>query len=298
MKLPEIFKEYVWLVNTIRRSRNGLSLSEINEEWVKTEMSGGLPMARNTFLRHKQNVEEMFGIFIECDPHNDYRYYIGNSYVLQQSSIQNWLLRTLTVGNIISESRGLQERILLEDIMADSHLLEQLMTAMQQGRKTWIDYRKYQPAETRRRLVEPYCLKLFHQRWYLLARQADGQFRVFALDRIRQIDVSKHHFAIDPAFDAEDYFSECYGVVTGDGTEPCSILLRAYGREQYALQDLPLHHTQRIVSQEADHTDFELTLRPTSDFIAHLLSRGRWLKVIRPQALADEVRRQHLAAAE
>lgn len=297
MKPPEIFKQYVWLVNTISRSRTGLSLSEINEKWVETELSGGLPMARNTFIRHKQAVEEMFGLYIECDTRNQYRYYICNGHVLQQNSVQNWLLRTLTVGNLISESLGLQERILLEDVVADSGQLEQLIRAMRQGRKVTIDYCKYLSAESQQRLVEPYCLKLFHQRWYLLGRIANGQFRVFALDRIRGIEVSSKHFEMDPAFDADDYFSQSYGVVVGDDTPPCRILLRAYGREQYAMQDLPLHHTQRAVSQEADHTDFELTLRPTADFIAHLLSRGRWLRVVSPQSLADEVRRQHLEAA-
>jgi hypothetical protein len=56
--------------------------------------------------------------------------------------------------------------------------------------------------------------------------------------------------------------------------------------------------TQRLIGQTDDYTDFELTLRPTADFIAHLLSRGRWLRVVQPRELADEVRRQHLEAAE
>ena len=296
MTLSEKFKEYIWLVNTISRSPHGLTLAELNEEWVKTDMSGGVPMDRNTFRRHKIAVEEMFGLYIECDTHNEYRYYIGNEHVLHESSVQNWLLSTLTVGNLISESRGLQQRILLENVGADSRLLEQIIRAMRNGQTAEIGYQRYQQTEERRYSVEPYCLKLFHQRWYLLARTR-GDFRVFALDRITRFKLTNHRFEPDPYFDAEDFFSECYGVVVGDGSQPQHIVLRAYGREQYALQDLPLHHTQHIVDQTDDHTDFEVTLRPTADFIAHLLSRGRWLKVLRPQALADEVRRQHLEAA-
>lgn len=297
MRLPEKFREYIWLVNTISRNPNGLSLDELNELWVQTDMSGGVAMARNTFMRHKQAIEDMFGLYIECNTHNGYRYYIGNEHVLHESSVQNWLLSTLTVGNLISESRGLQQRILLENVGADSRLLEQIIRAMRNGQTAEIGYQRYQQTEERRYSVEPYCLKLFHQRWYLLARTR-GDFRVFALDRITRFKLTNHRFEPDPYFDAEDFFSECYGVVVGDGSQPQRIVVRAFGREQYALQDLPLHHTQRLIGQTDDYTDFELTLRPTADFIAHLLSRGRWLRVVQPRELADEVRRQHLEAAE
>ena len=116
MTLSEKFKEYIWLVNTISRSPHGLTLAELNEEWVKTDMSGGVPMDRNTFRRHKIAVEEMFGLYIECDTHNEYRYYIGNEHVLHENSVQNWLLSTLTVGNLLSESLGMQQHILLENV--------------------------------------------------------------------------------------------------------------------------------------------------------------------------------------
>ena len=42
MKIPTLFKEYIWLVNTIRRAKR-ISLAEINEKWINTDMSGGIP---------------------------------------------------------------------------------------------------------------------------------------------------------------------------------------------------------------------------------------------------------------
>lgn len=50
-----IFKEYIWLVNTIRKAER-ITLAEINERWALTEMSGGLPLARTTFNRHKDAI--------------------------------------------------------------------------------------------------------------------------------------------------------------------------------------------------------------------------------------------------
>ena len=107
------FKEYIWLVNTIYHAKN-ITLAEINRRWMQTEMSGGMEMARATFNRHKDAIEDIFGIYIECDRQNGYRYHIGNDHVLREDSIQNWMLSTLSVNNLVSESLSLQERILLE----------------------------------------------------------------------------------------------------------------------------------------------------------------------------------------
>ncbi|MBR5743994.1 MAG: WYL domain-containing protein, partial [Muribaculaceae bacterium] len=99
MKIPALFKEYIWLVNTIRRAKR-ISLAEINEKWIDTDMSGGVPFARTTFNRHKDAIEDIFGIYIDCDRRDGYKYFIGNEYVLREDSVQNWMLSTLSVNNM------------------------------------------------------------------------------------------------------------------------------------------------------------------------------------------------------
>ena len=96
MKTPALFKEYIWLVNTIYRAKR-ISLAEINDKWQRTEMSEGMPLSRTTFNRHKDAIEDIFGIYIDCDRKDGYRYYIGNEEVLHENSVQNWMLSTLTV---------------------------------------------------------------------------------------------------------------------------------------------------------------------------------------------------------
>ena len=88
MKTPALFKEYIWLVGTIYRAK-GITLAEINERWKRTEMSEGMDMVRATFIRHVQAVEDIFGIIIDCDRRNGYRYYISNERVLREDSVQN-----------------------------------------------------------------------------------------------------------------------------------------------------------------------------------------------------------------
>lgn len=288
MKNATLFREYVWLVNTIARA-DRISLVEINEQWVKTEISGGLPFARTTFNRHKDAIQDIFGIIIDCDRKDNYRYYISNREVLHDESVQNWMLSTLSVNNIMADCLTLQDRILLEHIPSGDQQLQTAIEAMKQSRMVLLHYKRYQSTDVRHYAVEPYCIKLFHRRWYLLARFPDKGFGTFSFDRISHIELLDETFQIDKGFSATRYFSECFGVMVDERVAPECVVLRAYGQERHYLRDLPLHPSQHELMETDSYADFEYTLRPTNDFKAHLLSRGQWLIVQSPEWLARDV---------
>lgn len=296
MTTPTLFKEYIWLVNTIYQAGN-ITLNDINEKWLKTEMSEGVELARSTFNRHKDAIEYIFGINIECDRRNGYKYYIGNVEVLNEESVQNWILSTLSVNNIISESLSLHSRILLESIPSADERLDHILSAMKKDRILHLVYKKYDSDQEKDYTIAPYCIKLYHRRWYMLARLDTGELRIFSLDRIKETVITDELFQIEPDFDAEAYFSDCFGVVRDENMEPEKIVVRAYGTECNYLRDLPLHHSQREIANTTDYTDFELYLRPTLDLQGQILSRGSRLKVLSPQSLAEKISRTLQEAA-
>ena len=270
-----------------------ITLSEINEKWVETEMSDGVEFKRTTFHRHKIAIEEMFGIYIECDRRHGFKYYIGNEYVLQENSVQNWMLSTLSVSSLLADSMSLNERILLENVPSGGEKLKTVIKAMKDSKKISITYRRYGGHAAKTFDIEPYCVKLFGQRWYLLGRFTDRGMATFSLDRILEIKIKKEKFKFDEGFDAASYFGESFGVMIDEKSKPERVVIRAYGYEPYYLRDLPLHHSQRELSSNEEYTDFELCLKLTSDFKAKLLSRGEWIEILEPKALADEIIEWH-----
>jgi len=291
------FKEYIWLVNTIYQARS-ITLAEINEKWLQTEMSEGIPLSRTTFHRHRIAIEEIFGLYIDCDRKNGNKYFIGNDYVLQDDSVQNWMLSTLSVSNLLGESMSLSDRILLENIHSGGEKLKQVIKAMKESKRISITYRRYGGHATRTFDLEPYCVKLFGQRWYLLGRFADRGMAIFSFDRILEIKMSNEKFKVDEDFDAAKYFSDCFGVMLDENSKPEKVLIRAYGYEPYYLRDLPLHHSQREIQSTEEYCDFELRLKITSDFKSKLLSRGEWIEILEPKALAKEIVEWHQKAIE
>jgi len=293
MKIPTLFKEYIWLIETIHQAGK-ITFAEINEKWRKREESGGVEFARTTFNRHRDAILDMFGVVIDCDRKDGYRYFIYNKEVLSDDSVANWLFSTLSVGNMLDENVGVQDRILIESVPSGDVHLKRIIKAMRESRRIMITYRRYGAASANSFSVAPYCVKLFKRRWYVLARIDRPTYNsttmaVFALDRIENVELQKETFKIDPDFDAQEYFGECFGIVVGDGTMPERVVLRAYGLEPYYLRDLPIHHTQREVNVTEEYTDFEVYMRPTSDFKGYLMSRGEWLQVIEPKWLAIEM---------
>lgn len=297
MTVPVLFREYIWLVNTIYKARK-ISLSEINDKWIETDYSGGVEFSRTTFHRHKIAIEDMFGIYIECDRKNGFKYYIGNEYVLQENSVQNWMLSTLSVSSLLAESMSLNERILLENVPSGGEKLKMVIKAMKECKKVSITYRRYGGHATRTFDLEPYCVKLFGQRWYMLGRFEDRGMATFSLDRMLEIKMSNVKFKFDEDFDAASYFSDCFGVMSDENLKPERVLIRAYGYEPYYLRDLPLHHSQREIQSAEEFCDFELKLKITSDFKAKLLSRGEWIEILEPKALADEIIEWHQKAID
>ena len=103
MKIPTKFREYIWLVNTIRKAGR-ITFAQIQEKWLETDMSEGVELVHSTFYRHKDAIEDIFGIFIECDRKDGYKFYIGNEEVLSEDSVQNWMLSMRNLSRSVTEA--------------------------------------------------------------------------------------------------------------------------------------------------------------------------------------------------
>ena len=290
MKASEIFKQYIWLTDTIYRS-GGISLQELNERWVRTEMSGGLPMTRTTFNRHKEAIEEIFGLCIECQRKGGYYYYIENEEVLKNNNLQHWMLDSLSISNLLMESGSLKDRIVLENIPAGKEYLQPLINAMKQGQKLLMTYRKFGKKESYTIAVEPYAIKVFKQRWYLLANDhKHNRPTIYALDRIVKLEETDENFIYPSDFDTETFFKDCYGVLCGTEDKAQDIVIRTHPPFTDYLRTLPLHHSQKEVKTTPDYAEFMFHLRPTFDFRQELLSQGNEVEVLKPAKFREEMK--------
>ena len=289
MKIADIFKQYIWITETLYRT-GGLSLQELNERWVKTEMSGGIPIPRTTFNRHKEDIESMFGICIECRRKGGYFYYIENNDFLRNNHLQEWMLDSLSISSMLMESTSLQSRILLENIPAGKQYLQPIINAMKQGHKLQMTYHKFGQQESYTITIEPYAIKVFKQRWYLLAKNPKREApTVYALDRVKQLIETEETFQFPEDFNTEAFFRDCYGVMNTD-EKAQRIVIRANAPYMNYVRTLPLHHSQKEIKTTDLYADFEFYLKPTFDFRQELLAQGHDVEVLLPAQLREEMK--------
>ena len=288
MRNIDTFRQYIWLVNTIRRARR-ISYDDINKLWLSNDLNEGRPLSRTTFYRIRQAIDDMFGIRIECD--NQHQYFIANPEALRDNSTQNWMLRTLTVNNILLDGLSIKDQLLLEDVPAGLEHLETIINAIKCHHTLQMGYQKFTDSEPYTTSIEPYCLKLFHQRWYLLgkSKRKGGALAIYALDRMTELTETDTQYDLAADFDAETYFKNFFGVFIGEGAPAQRIALRAYNNMPNLLRTLPLHHTQKEISDTESHSDFEYYLAPTFDFQQAILKEGNELEVIEPESLRKTI---------
>ena len=248
MKPAQIFHQYIWIINTLRAFRQ-LTFEELNQKWQEDQIADGNPLQRSSFNRHRDAILDMFGIVIDCDK-KTYRYFISNQAVLSDDSIERWLFSTLTVHGVLADSAAVKERLVLENAPVGEEFLDIVIRAIRTNRRLRIGYQKFQ-SEGYEKVVCPYALKLFHQRWYLLALNDNEQMRIYALDRMTMLKLTDNTFEMPVDFSPQAYFSEYFGVLT-DNTPLAHVVVRAHKWMPNYRRTLPLQHTQRELASTPD----------------------------------------------
>ena len=279
-------QKYIWLIDTVRRAGK-ISLEEISDRWERNkDLSDYKPLSRSTFNRWKDAIFSQFGIIISCQRAGGYLYYIENPEDIEEDELKKWMLDSFSISNLVGENLSLKDRILVSRIPSAGTYLAALLEAMKENRVVTIMYCRFDRSESHKFSIEPYCLKLFENRWYVLARNVQyDDLRIYGLDRIEDLSMTDDTFRLPKDFSASDYFSNYYGIVTDKGMKPQHIVVRAYGSHIPYIKSLPLHHSQRLLEDNGEYADFEFFLTPTYDFVMRLLHVGAMMEVISPETL-------------
>ncbi|MBR3799527.1 MAG: WYL domain-containing protein [Bacteroidales bacterium] len=285
-----LFARYLWLIELLSYSK-GLSKSEIDSRWANSVFNddGKGTIPRRTFIRMKDNILSLFDIQIVYD-RKEKKYHIENDISGCNKNTQ-FLLSAFAVNQMVSENRDLADRILLEDTPAGSNIfLPEITTAMRENRRLSITYQNYEMQTAREFEIEPYALRYFGRRWYVLAHtDFHNSLRLYALDRMKDVKISDKLFKLPEDFSADDYFSRYFGVIVTDGKAENIQLKTTDTRAKY-LRSLPLHRSQKEIASNL----FELHLVPTDDFINAVRAMGTEVEIVSP----DWVRKRLLQDAK
>lgn len=272
----------VWLVDTIRRYGR-ITRRQLEEAWLRSPYSEGKPLSRRTFCNHREAAEELFRLNIVCDP-KSFEYYIEQDSAGSES-VTDWLLNSVSLNDVLMGAREITDRIFVENVPSAREYLGLVIDALKIRQRLRFNYHPYtRSLPTEGVVIEPYFLRLFKQRWYVVSRNvAEDRIKTYALDRMKAVCLTGETFTFDPSFDMENYFTDSYGIVVTQNA-PRKIVLRVNPRQAKYFRALPLHHSQQETISDS-FSLFTYRMRLTDDFIAELLSYGPSVTVLEPAEL-------------
>ena len=284
-----LLNKYVWLVETIYKAKK-ISFEEINQRWVDNDLSEGKPLPIRTFHKWRQAIEEMFGLIIENENGGQYRYYIENADDLRNGSMRSWLFNTLTVSNLMMESASIKDKILFEEIPDGEQYLPAILYALKNSHVLGMTYQSYSRDEANTFEVEPYCLKAFKQRWYLVARSPYyDKIMIYSLDRVKWLGLTEKSFKYPKSFIPEEFFEDSFGIIADTKVKIETVKLKVSAGQANYLRSLTLHQTQKEIERTDEYSIFTVRLRPTFDFRQEILSQGCDIEVLEPKWFRDEI---------
>lgn len=288
-----LVNKYVWVIETIYRRRK-ISFKELNELWLRDEISRGADISKRTFDHWKAAILDMFGIVIENENRGEYRYYIANREDINKNGLRSWLYNTFCVSNALANSQSIKDRILLEYVPSGQNFLKPIIDAMKENRVLNITYHSYWKDEENNFDVQPYCVKLFRQRWYMVARSTYSYFyekgpRIYALDRIQNLHATEEKFEMPNDWKAKDFFEGCFGIIADQSIDIQPVKLKVSAGQANYIRDLKMHESQEEIERNEEYSIFTFNLRPTFDFQQEILWNGEDMEVLEPEWLRKEI---------
>ena len=290
---PSLIRKYVWLIDTIYRAKK-ISFKEINERWRRdVDLSRGEEMSVRTFKRWLNNIGDIFGLYVENERCGDYRYSIENIEDITEGGLQSWLFNTFAVSNALTGCMGIKDRIQLEYVPSGELYLQPIIDAMKENRVLNITYKSYWKDKEKNYDVQPLCLKLFRQRWYVIVHGNDGEedsrIWICALDRILSLQKIEMTFTMPKDWDAETYFDGFIGLIRDEDYDKEIVKLKVDAGQANYIRDLKIHKSQQEAECNSEYSIFTYRLRPTFDFRQELLWNADKVEVLEPQWLRDEM---------
>ncbi|MCQ2351583.1 MAG: WYL domain-containing protein [Paludibacteraceae bacterium] len=287
----QLFRSYVWLVDTIY-SAGHITRAEINRKWAQNYSLNSLhesAIPERTFHNWIWAIQDLFQINIECSRKLGGAYYIEDAEDLERGGVRQWLINTFAVNNLINESHHLKRQILFEKIPSGQRFLTPIIEAMRDKMQLKMTYHGYHKNHSSTFMVKPYCVKVYRQRWYMLAQSEKPDMIVYALDRIENLETTDIPYKMPVDFNPEEYFYSIVGVSDAH-KKPKFVTIRVNSWQANYFRSLPLHHSQEETKCTDEYSIFKYYLVPNYEFKQELRSHGSAVQVLEPQKLVDEMK--------
>ena len=308
-------KFYSWLIGLLDRKH--LTFEEIANEWRDANANQDEDeLDKRTFHRYRENIQSQFGITVECDKSDGYRYYLKRD-PIANDDVTEWMLSSLRLASL-GDMLKFHNKVMLDTPPYNTEYLDDILAAIDKQYLLKFKYVSGFGAESDI-VLQPAFVRYYKQRWYVIgvkseerrvknsSAEVDGDadlnadvdekklVRCLPFDRISFLKLicEKHPLSakMKKFLTPENYYEDCFGIYRMEDVPVEKIRIRAFYPEYNYIEEVPLHESQQKVKESKDgmYREYTLTIRPSRDFLQELLWHGRNLIVLKPESLRQEM---------
>lgn len=293
MSKRTFFKRYIWLFDLIKNNLY-ITLNEIIEKYNNSILWNDetVGFSKRTFHRDINEIEELFGVEIEYDNVNK-GYFIDYEIIQENTSL---LIESYRIINSLEQFKEISKYISTGLHNTGSEHISTILYAIKKKNVIEFSYYKYVGGEITQRNVEPYFLKEFKFRWYIIGKDInDKQVKTFALERIKSntlIIKTNTTYQIPKDINPDSFFDDSFGIFKLQNTEPELVELSFSPLKGKFIKSVPLHKSQKILVDNETELKIQLQLQVTHDFLMEILSHGSDVVVVKPSSLAERIKNE------
>ena len=288
MSKRESISRYNLIINKLRKSPS--TFEEIDDYLSRESelQSYNFNVSKRTFQRDLDDIRSLFNIDIQYN-------FTRRCYSITEEEnpeVNERILEAFDTFNALNVSDGLSKYIHFEKRRPQgTENLYGLLHAIKNRFQIHFSYQKFWEEEPMKRNAEPFGLKEFKNRWYVICKDLkDEKIKTFALDRLTGLEITKKKFIFPKDYNIEESFRFCFGIISPNDEKPQEIVLSFDPFQGKYIKTLPLHGTQQVLVDNKDELQVKLKLCITHDLVMELLSYGDNLKVLKPKTLTKQMK--------
>ncbi len=168
-------------------------------------------------------------------------------------------------------------------------LLDRLYEAIIKKESLEIRYQSFRAKTANTFTFHPYLLKEYRNRWFLLGvKDETSPVLNLAIDRIQAIEEGTMPYLLERKNEVRNFFKDVIGV-TVDRVRPLNIhLFVAKNNAPYVLTK-PLHHSQKLISEDENGIVLEITVKPNYELEREILGFGESMQVLKPENIKKRI---------
>lgn len=279
----------------LSKGKRGATFKEIQnhlEQESTHDSTKEISFSKRTFLRDKKLLSNEFYTDILVTKEN--RYYINVDYTFGEE--EEDVFDNILLVEALKKAK-FSRKIMHYEIRRSRGLkhLEGLLYAIKEKRIIAFKYISFysNQSDYKKVVVEPYALKEFRYRWYLLGKNRENnKIHAFGLERMKDIDITNSKNRGKPV-DVEEIFEDVFGIEFPNDNKPQKIRLKVDAQQGKYIKTMPIHYSQKIIEDTEEHFVFEVYLIPNYAFYQELFSLMDRVEVLSPPEVREEMIRKY-----